>query len=457
MDPGEQNLATDFLFGNVDKGLLAQPPRVRGVRLDKMIGEGAFGIVWKGEQFEPVTRLVAVKILRMGALTSHALRRFEAEKIALARLEHPHIAHILDAGTTQEGAPYLVMEYVPGDTLLKSMGTGPFPAARALDIAEQIAGALARAHQQELAAHAAREEAALAEAAARTGEKHKATAAAALRAEALQRWRPLIIAVALVVFGGGGYSAVRGHQADLARRAEIAQLQAHFTELGEKRDAISAAREQAVAAREAAVSASATALESAELSKLEFRLAPDDLGLGYTATVKNGSSYHLESLTGSLHPLSDGADFGAESFFLCCDHATDQHGFDRGYAIAPGGKARKEQAVGIYDVQADAPERRKFASDHGLTLKEDFIGQPTMPIDALAHFDGSARWVREPRLEVSGEANVYTAEPVDFHALAEKEGDWRVMDADIAGLDAELGAIDTELEALRARLPSTSN
>ncbi len=114
MDPGEQNLATDFLFGNVDKGLLAQPPRVRGVRLDKMIGEGAFGIVWKGEQFEPVTRLVAVKILRMGALTSHALRRFEAEKIALARLEHPHIAHILDAGTTQEGAPYLVMEYVDG-------------------------------------------------------------------------------------------------------------------------------------------------------------------------------------------------------------------------------------------------------------------------------------------------------------------------------------------------------
>ncbi len=320
-----------------------------------------------------------------------------------------------------------------------------------------VDGALARAHQQELAAHAAREEAALAEAAARTGEKHKATAAAALRAEALQRWRPLIIAVALVVFGGGGYSAVRSHQADLARRAEIAQLQAHFTELGEKRDAISASREQAVAAREAAVSASATALESAELSKLEFRLAPDDLGLGYTATVKNGSSYHLESLTGSLHPLSDGADFGAESFFLCCDHATDQHGFDRGYAIAPGGKARKEQAVGIYDVQADAPERRKFASDHGLTLKEDFIGQPTMPIDALAHFDGSARWVREPRLEVSGEANVYTAEPVDFHALAEKEGDWRVMDADIAGLDAELGAIDTELEALRARLPSTSN
>ena len=87
----------------------------------------------------------------------------------------------------------------------------------------------------------------------------------------------------------------------------------------------------------------------------------------------------------------------------------------------------------------------------------EFSVLEVLPIDALAHFDGSARWVREPRLEVSGEANVYTAEPVDFHALAEKAGDWRVMDADIAGLDAELGAIDTELEALSARLPSTSN
>lgn len=114
MDPGEQNLATDFLFGNVDKGQPVPPPRVRGVRLDKQIGAGAFGVVWQGEQFEPVVRPVAVKILRIGALSSGAVRRFEAEKLALARLEHPHIARILDAGNTSEGAPYLVMEFVDG-------------------------------------------------------------------------------------------------------------------------------------------------------------------------------------------------------------------------------------------------------------------------------------------------------------------------------------------------------
>ena len=114
MEPGEDHLATDFLFGSVDKGLKPQAPRVRGVRLDRLIGEGAHGVVWQGEQFDPVVRPVAVKILRMSAMGSAAARRFEGEKIALARLEHPHIARILDAGTTADGAPYLVMEYVEG-------------------------------------------------------------------------------------------------------------------------------------------------------------------------------------------------------------------------------------------------------------------------------------------------------------------------------------------------------
>jgi tetratricopeptide (TPR) repeat protein len=107
---GEEHLATDFLLGGADRVL----PRVRGVRLESRIGEGAFGVVWKGEQFDPIVRTVAVKILRLGSLGSHAAKRFEAEKIALARLEHPHIAHILDAGTTQDGAPYLVMDFIEG-------------------------------------------------------------------------------------------------------------------------------------------------------------------------------------------------------------------------------------------------------------------------------------------------------------------------------------------------------
>ncbi len=115
MEPrSEQHLATDYLFGTTDANARVVPPRIPGVRLDRLIGEGAFGVVWQGEQLEPVQRIVAVKILRTTALNANALRRFEAEKIALARLEHPHIAHILDAGTTTDGAPYLVMEFVDG-------------------------------------------------------------------------------------------------------------------------------------------------------------------------------------------------------------------------------------------------------------------------------------------------------------------------------------------------------
>jgi len=112
-DGASQN-ATDFLFGRGASEGAVPPPRVRGVRLDRLIGEGAFGTVWQGEQFEPMLRPVAVKVLRIASLGAHAARRFEAEKLALARLEHPHIAHILDAGTTSEGSPYLVMEYVSG-------------------------------------------------------------------------------------------------------------------------------------------------------------------------------------------------------------------------------------------------------------------------------------------------------------------------------------------------------
>ncbi len=115
MEPrSEPSLATDYLFGTNAAQNAHAAPRIPGVRLDRTLGEGAFGVVWQGEQLEPVQRVVAVKVLRTAALNSHSLRRFEAEKLSLARLEHPHIAHILDAGTTADGAPYLVMEYIDG-------------------------------------------------------------------------------------------------------------------------------------------------------------------------------------------------------------------------------------------------------------------------------------------------------------------------------------------------------
>src|SRR5215468_10360469 len=81
-------------------------------RLREIIGEGGFGTVHSAEQLEPVRRQVAVKILKPGMDSRRVIARFEAERQALALMEHPHIAHVFDAGTTDTGRPFFVMELV---------------------------------------------------------------------------------------------------------------------------------------------------------------------------------------------------------------------------------------------------------------------------------------------------------------------------------------------------------
>src|SRR5499427_8386678 len=78
------------------------------------IGEGGMGEVWLAEQKEPVRRRVAVKLIKAGMSTRDVIARFESERQALALMDHPAIAKVLDAGSTPEGAPYFVMEYVAG-------------------------------------------------------------------------------------------------------------------------------------------------------------------------------------------------------------------------------------------------------------------------------------------------------------------------------------------------------
>src|SRR5262245_45360830 len=77
-------------------------------------GEGGMGEVWLAEQREPVRRRVAVKLVKSGVSTREVIARFESERQALALMEHPAIAKVLDAGATPHGAPYFVMEYVAG-------------------------------------------------------------------------------------------------------------------------------------------------------------------------------------------------------------------------------------------------------------------------------------------------------------------------------------------------------
>jgi len=85
-----------------------------------LIGEGGFGLVFLAEQQHPVRRRVAVKVLKPGMDSRRVIARFEAERQALAMMDHPNIAKMLDAGETASGRPYFAMELVKGDSITKS-------------------------------------------------------------------------------------------------------------------------------------------------------------------------------------------------------------------------------------------------------------------------------------------------------------------------------------------------
>src|SRR5262245_29127961 len=88
-------------------------------KLLEPIGEGGMGTVWMAQQQEPVKRLVAVKLIKAGMDSKQVIARFEAERQALALMDHPHIAKVLDAGTTSAGRPFFVMDLVKGVSITR--------------------------------------------------------------------------------------------------------------------------------------------------------------------------------------------------------------------------------------------------------------------------------------------------------------------------------------------------
>src|SRR2546421_5434065 len=88
--------------------------RIGRYKLLQRLGEGGMGSVWMAEQTEPVRRTVALKVIKPGMDSAEVLARFEAERQALALMDHPNIAKVLEAGSTPEGRPYFVMDLVKG-------------------------------------------------------------------------------------------------------------------------------------------------------------------------------------------------------------------------------------------------------------------------------------------------------------------------------------------------------
>ena len=122
--------------------------KVGRYKLLQKIGEGGWGIVFMAEQTEPVRRRVALKIIKPGMDTRSVLARFEAERQALAMMDHPHIARVFDAGATENGHPYFVMELVRGIKITEYCDRNRLPTAERLQLFILVCQAVQHAHQK---------------------------------------------------------------------------------------------------------------------------------------------------------------------------------------------------------------------------------------------------------------------------------------------------------------------
>src|SRR5437879_995468 len=117
-------------------------------KLLQKIGEGGCGVVYMAEQEKPVRRRVALKVIKLGMDTKAVIARFDAERQALAMMDHPNIARVLDAGATGTGRPYFVMELVHGVRLTDYCDENQLEPRRRLDLFIQICHAIQHAHQK---------------------------------------------------------------------------------------------------------------------------------------------------------------------------------------------------------------------------------------------------------------------------------------------------------------------
>jgi WD40 repeat protein/serine/threonine protein kinase len=143
-----QPTRSDAFMATVAAAPLSERPgtRIGPYKLLQQIGEGGFGVVFMAEQDQPVRRRVALKVIKLGMDTRQVVARFEQERQALALMDHPNIAKVLDAGATESGRPYFVMEYVKGDPITEFADAHKLSVPDRLQLFAQVCAAVQHAH-----------------------------------------------------------------------------------------------------------------------------------------------------------------------------------------------------------------------------------------------------------------------------------------------------------------------
>jgi tetratricopeptide (TPR) repeat protein len=145
--------AGQFLQPTIAPPKLSAPVERPGDRIDRyklleQIGEGGFGVVWMAEQEEPLRRRVALKIIKLGMDTREVVARFDAERQALAMMDHPNIARVFDGGATDTGRPFFVMELVKGVPITAYCDANKLPTRERLALFLLVCQAVQHAHQK---------------------------------------------------------------------------------------------------------------------------------------------------------------------------------------------------------------------------------------------------------------------------------------------------------------------
>ncbi len=136
------------LTGAYTSGALPGTVLAGRYKLLEQIGEGGMGTVWVAEQTQPVRRKVALKLIKPGMDSKAVLARFEAERQALAVMDHPNIAKVLDGGATAAGRPFFVMEYVKGVPITEYCEAARLSVPQRLELFVQVCSAVQHAHQK---------------------------------------------------------------------------------------------------------------------------------------------------------------------------------------------------------------------------------------------------------------------------------------------------------------------